>query len=41
MNVERVVTSGIFSLDGQDFEVDNNIWLVGDDTGGPRDRRRP
>ena len=29
--VERVVTSGIFSLDGQDFEVDNNIWLVGDD----------
>jgi glyoxylase-like metal-dependent hydrolase (beta-lactamase superfamily II) len=29
--VERVVTSGIFSLDGDDFEVDNNIWLVGDD----------
>lgn len=29
--VERVVTSGIFSLDGQDFEVDNNVWLVGDD----------
>jgi glyoxylase-like metal-dependent hydrolase (beta-lactamase superfamily II) len=29
--VERVVTSGIFSLDGEDFEVDNNIWLVGDD----------
>jgi glyoxylase-like metal-dependent hydrolase (beta-lactamase superfamily II) len=29
--VERVVTSGIFSLDGQDFEVDNNIWLVGDE----------
>jgi glyoxylase-like metal-dependent hydrolase (beta-lactamase superfamily II) len=28
---ERVVTSGIFSLDGQDFEVDNNVWLVGDD----------
>ena len=30
--IERVVTSGIFSLDGEDFEVDNNIWLVGDDT---------
>lgn len=29
--IERVVTSGIFSLDGADFEVDNNIWLVGDD----------
>ena len=29
--IERVVTSGIFSLDGQDFEVDNNVWLVGDD----------
>ncbi len=31
MTVERVVTSGLFSLDGQDVEVDNNIWLVGDD----------
>lgn len=30
-SVERVVTEGIFSLDGQDFEVDNNVWLVGDD----------
>jgi glyoxylase-like metal-dependent hydrolase (beta-lactamase superfamily II) len=30
-DVERVVTSGIFSLDGEDFEVENNIWLVGDD----------
>jgi glyoxylase-like metal-dependent hydrolase (beta-lactamase superfamily II) len=29
--IDRVVTSGIFSLDGEDFEVDNNIWLVGDD----------
>ena len=24
-------TNGIFSLDGEDFEVENNIWLVGDD----------
>jgi glyoxylase-like metal-dependent hydrolase (beta-lactamase superfamily II) len=30
--VTRLVTSGVFSLDGQDFEVDNNVWLVGDDT---------
>ncbi len=30
--VERVVTSGVFSLDGQDFDVDNNVWLVGDET---------
>jgi glyoxylase-like metal-dependent hydrolase (beta-lactamase superfamily II) len=31
LSIERVVTSGTFSLDGQDFAVDNNIWLVGDD----------
>ncbi|WP_016700211.1 MBL fold metallo-hydrolase [Actinoalloteichus spitiensis] len=30
-SIERVVTSGTFSLDGQDFDVDNNVWLVGDD----------
>ena len=30
--VERLVTSGIFSLDGQDFDVDNNVWLIGDDS---------
>jgi glyoxylase-like metal-dependent hydrolase (beta-lactamase superfamily II) len=29
--IERVVTSGVFSLDGQDFDVDNNVWIVGDD----------
>jgi len=29
--VERVVTSGVFSLDGQDFDVDNNVCIVGDD----------
>jgi len=29
--VQRVITHGTFSLDGEDFEVDNNIWLVGDD----------
>ena len=29
--VAKIVTSGTFSLDGQDFAVDNNVWLVGDD----------
>lgn len=30
--IEKVVTSGTFSLDGGTWEVDNNVWLVGDDT---------
>jgi glyoxylase-like metal-dependent hydrolase (beta-lactamase superfamily II) len=30
--VSRVVTSGTFSLDGGTWDVDNNIWLIGDDT---------
>jgi len=29
--VDKVVVGGVFSLDGQDFDVDNNVWLVGDD----------
>ncbi|HLI01368.1 MAG TPA: MBL fold metallo-hydrolase [Acidimicrobiales bacterium] len=29
--IQRVRTSGLFSLDGQDFEVENNIWLAGDE----------
>ena len=29
--VEKVVTSGTFALDGGEWEVDNNVWLVGDD----------
>lgn len=29
--MDHVVTSGTFSLDGEDFDVDNNIWIVGDD----------
>ncbi len=29
--VDKVVTSGTFSIDGEDFDVDNNIWIVGDD----------
>lgn len=31
LRIDHVVTSGIFSLDGEDFEVENNIWLLGDD----------
>lgn len=29
--IERVVTSGVFALDGQEWDVDNNVWIVGDD----------
>lgn len=29
--IERVVTSGTFSLDGGSWVVDNNVWLVGND----------
>lgn len=29
--IERVVTSGTFTIDGESFAVDNNVWLVGDD----------
>ncbi|MFI9504449.1 MBL fold metallo-hydrolase [Nocardia sp. NPDC052566] len=30
--IERVVTSGTFSLDGGTWDVDNNVWLIGDDS---------
>jgi glyoxylase-like metal-dependent hydrolase (beta-lactamase superfamily II) len=29
--IELVRTNGTFSIDGEDFDVENNIWLVGDD----------
>jgi glyoxylase-like metal-dependent hydrolase (beta-lactamase superfamily II) len=29
--VEQTVTSGTFSLDGETHQVDNNVWVVGDD----------
>jgi hypothetical protein len=32
LRIERVVTNGTFALDGGTWEVDNNIWLVGDDS---------
>jgi glyoxylase-like metal-dependent hydrolase (beta-lactamase superfamily II) len=31
VTIELVSTSGIFSLDGEDFEVENNVWIVGDE----------
>lgn len=31
LRVQRVVTSGTFDLDGGSWDVDNNVWLVGDD----------
>ena len=32
VRVDHAVSSGTFSLDGETFDVDNNIWVVGDDT---------
>lgn len=29
--IEKVVTAGTFSLDGGTWEVENNVWIVGDD----------
>lgn len=31
MAIELVTTEGIFALDGGEWEVTNNIWIVGDD----------
>ena len=31
MPIELVTTDGIFALDGGEWEVTNNIWLLGDD----------
>jgi glyoxylase-like metal-dependent hydrolase (beta-lactamase superfamily II) len=31
VRIDRVRTQGQFTLDGQSFDVENNIWLVGDD----------
>ncbi|MEU5415046.1 MBL fold metallo-hydrolase [Streptomyces clavifer] len=30
--VDHLVTSGTFALDGGEWDVDNNVWIVGDDT---------
>jgi glyoxylase-like metal-dependent hydrolase (beta-lactamase superfamily II) len=29
--IDHGVTAGTFSLDGETFDVDNNVWVVGDD----------
>lgn len=29
--IDHTVTSGTFSLDGETFDVDNNVWIVGND----------
>jgi len=31
MPIELVTTDGVFALDGGEWEVTNNIWLIGDD----------
>jgi glyoxylase-like metal-dependent hydrolase (beta-lactamase superfamily II) len=31
VRVESASTAGTFSLDGETFEVENNVWVVGDD----------
>ena len=31
VRVDHGVTKGTFSLDGETFDVDNNVWVVGDD----------
>ncbi len=32
VTVDHAVTKGTFSLDGETFDVDNNVWVVGDRT---------
>lgn len=31
LRVDHLVTSGTFTLDGETFDVENNVWLLGDD----------
>ncbi len=31
VRLDHAVTSGTFSLDGETFDVDNNVWVIGDD----------
>ena len=30
--IDNIVTSGVFELDGGSWEVDNNVWILGDDS---------
>ena len=36
LRVDSAVTSGTFSLDGQTYDVDNNVWVLGDDDASER-----
>ena len=31
IRIDKLVTSGTFSLDGGTWDVDNNVWIIGDD----------
>lgn len=31
VRIEKVVTAGTFNLDGDSWDVENNVWLIGDD----------
>jgi glyoxylase-like metal-dependent hydrolase (beta-lactamase superfamily II) len=31
VRIDHGITSGTFSLDGKTYDVDNNVWLIGDD----------
>ena len=35
MRVERVRTAGTFTLDGGSWDVENSVWLLGDDDDAP------
>lgn len=30
--IDHLVTSGTFALDGGEWDVENNVWIIGDDT---------
>ncbi|MEU9456956.1 MBL fold metallo-hydrolase [Streptomyces sp. NPDC048277] len=32
VRIDHLVTSGTFSLDGGTWDVENNVWIIGDDT---------
>jgi glyoxylase-like metal-dependent hydrolase (beta-lactamase superfamily II) len=32
IRIDHTITSGTFSLDGGSWDVDNNVWVIGDDT---------
>ncbi|MDH6237702.1 glyoxylase-like metal-dependent hydrolase (beta-lactamase superfamily II) [Cryobacterium sp. CG_9.6] len=30
--IDQLITAGTFSLDGGTWDVENNVWIIGDDT---------